>query len=465
MCRASDVSGLLARRQARGCAGLGVGLAVGAAMLLALLLAGPALAEGYRWVGQPSLTRYSPADTDAHPYSFSVLALDDGQIFVGNSDGVLRFFGQRWQRIAMPGAGAARSLALGADGQVYVGGYQNFGVLKRAADGRYEFVSLERGFFPDSVGAPLGEVWDTTAVADGVYFATSKQIFFVGYDGRQATIELPGKLLAMFAPGGPPVVVLRDRRMFHLHGTELAPWLTAAGRVRGLARQGPEQYWLLTDSGGLYHVDGKVAVARAHAAAAMLKSATPYTMIALPGGGYAIGTLSGDIVRVNDDFSEYSVWPTGPAPVIGLAVDRENHLWAATEADIVRMSLSDAWSLIDRSHGLRGPVTHAAEYQDRLYVSTSVGLFGAVRDASGAARFETVALAQSEVNHLAPTPIGLLVAGREGIYLWRDEQLLPMVSEVLAWRLFPSKFVPDRIYAVEDAGLIVLDRQGDLYPA
>lgn len=466
MYRASDIHGLqsgqLAWRPARW-----PGAAALATMLLLALLSFTAAAATFAdtdaWVGQPSLTRYTPADTDAHPYSFSVLALDDGQIFVGNSDGLLRFFGRRWQRIAMPGAGAARSLALGADGKVYVGGYQNFGVLQRDAAGQFSFVSLEAGFFPDSEGAPLGEVWDTTAVAEGVYFATSKQVFFVGYDGRQASIELPGKLLAMFSPGGPPVVVLRDRRMFQLYGTELRPWLTAAGRVRGLARQGPEQYWLLTDTGSLYHIDGKVAQARAHSAQAMLKTASPYTMVALPGGGYAIGTLSGDIVRVNDDFSRYSVWPTGPAPVIGLAVDRENHLWAATEADIVRVSLSDAWSLIDRSHGLRGPVTDAAEYQGRLYVSTSVGLFSAQRDASGAARFDVVALAQSEVNHLATTPIGLLVAAREGVYLWRDAELLPVVGETLAWRLVPSKFIPDRIYAIEDAGLIVLDRRDDQY--
>ncbi len=114
-----------------------------------------------------------------------------GEIFVANSDGVLRFFGKHWQRIGMPGSGAARSLALGADGRIYVGGYQNFGVLERGPEGRFKFVSLESAFFPDSVGAPLGEVWDTAAVADGVYFATSKLIFFVGYDGRRATINFP----------------------------------------------------------------------------------------------------------------------------------------------------------------------------------------------------------------------------------------------------------------------------------
>lgn len=431
--------------------------------MLSIVLVAPVLAAVDAWVGQPSLTRFSPADTDAHPYSFSVLALDDGQVFVGNSDGLLRFFGQRWQRIEMPGAGAARSLALGADGRIYVGGYQNFGVMVRSPDGRYSFSSLERSFFPDSVGAPLGEVWDTIAVADGVYFATSETIFFVGYDGSRSTIELPSRLLAMFAPGGQPVVALRDRQLLRLDGTELRPWLRAPGRVRGLEQFAADRYWLLTDRGLLYRIDGDALTAQPHAAEDMLRAATPYVMVALPDQGYAIGTLRGDIVRVNADFSSHSVWPTGPAPVIGMTVDRENHLWAATEADIVRLSLSDAWSLIDRSSGLRGPVTHAAVHQDRLYVSTSVGLYGASRDAAGAARFDAVALAQSEVNHLASTPIGLLVAAREGVYLWRDGQLETMVGDMLVWRLFPSRFVAERYYAVEDTGLLVLDRDGDRY--
>ncbi len=453
-----------ATAQRRGLARIAPGFRTGALLLLSMLSVAAAAEPGLdAWVGQPSLTRFTPADTDAHPYSFSVLALGDGQVFVGNSAGLLRYFGQRWQLVEMPGAGAARSLALGADGRIHVGGYQNFGVLQRGADGRHEFTSQERDFFPDSEGAPLGEVWDTVAVAEGVYFATSESLFFVGYDGSRAIVPLPGRLLALFAPGGPPVVALRDRQLFHLRDGELRPWLRAPGRVRGLAQIATGQYWLLTDSGSLHRVDGSRLQQTPYAAEEMLRSATPYVMVALPGGGFAIGTLSGDIVRVDQDFSHHRVWPTGPAPVIGLAVDPENHLWAATEADIVRLSLSDAWSLIDRSSGLRGPVTHAAVYQERLYVSTSVGLYGATRDQAGVPRFETVALGKSEVNHLVTTPIGLLIAAREGIYLWRDEQLQVLIEGPLVWRLFQSRVVAERYYAVEDSGLIVLDRAGDGY--
>ena len=348
--------------------------------LVALLLLQAAALHAEEWSGQPSLARFVPADTEAQPYSFAVLALASGEVFIGNADGLLRYYGKRWQRIDVPGAGTVRSLALGKDGRIHVGGYQNFGVLERAADGRYGFVSLERKFFPDAAeGAPLGEIWDTIAVDDGVWFATGLKLFFVGYDGSQRTLDLPSHLLAMFQPGGRPVVALRDRQLFTLDTGELVPWLRAAGRVRGLVRQGPEQYWLLTDNGQLYHIDGKVAARRRHPAEASLYSSNPYVMTPLPDGGYAVGTLSGDIVRFNADFTAFHTWPTGTAPVIALGVDRENHLWAATEADIVRLSLSAAWSLIDRSHGLRGPVTHAAEHDGRLYVATSVGLHGAMR--------------------------------------------------------------------------------------
>lgn len=432
--------------------------------LVALLLLQAAALHAEEWSGQPSLARFVPADTEAQPYSFAVLALPSGEVFIGNADGLLRYYGKRWQRIDVPGAGTVRSLALGKDGRIYVGGYQNFGVLERAADGRYGFVSLERKFFPDAAeGAPLGEIWDTIAVDDGVWFATGLKLFFVGYDGSQRTLDLPSHLLAMFQPGGRPVVALRDRQLFTLETGELVPWLRAAGRVRGLVRQGPEQYWLLTDNGQLYHIDGKVAARRRHPAEASLYSSNPYVMTPLPDGGYAVGTLSGDIVRFNADFTAFHTWPTGTAPVIALGVDRENHLWAATEADIVRLSLSAAWSLIDRSHGLRGPVTHAAEHDGRLYVATSVGLHGAMREASGGTRLEVVGLAQTEVNHLLSTPAGMLVAAREGVYLWRDKVLRAVTSETLAWRLVPSKVVPDRIYVVEDAGMRVLDRQGDAF--
>ena len=77
--------------------------------LLLMLLLASATVRAEDWVGQPSMSRYTPADTDANPFSFSVLPLKSGEVFVGNGDGVLRYFGKRWQLIKLPGSGAARN--------------------------------------------------------------------------------------------------------------------------------------------------------------------------------------------------------------------------------------------------------------------------------------------------------------------------------------------------------------------
>ena len=433
---------------------------VAAWLFLAMLwISLPASAED--WVGQPGLTRYTPADTDAHPYSFSVLPLATGEIFVGNSDGLLRFFGKRWQKIPMPSAGTARSLALGHDGRIYVGGYQRFGVLDRSDDGRYAFSSLDSLFFPESQGAPLGEVWDTIATSDGVYFVTSQQIFLVGYDGQRQTFALPKKLQAAFGLGEIVVVAVDDHQVYRLSKSGLTPWFQASLGLRGLLSIGAGQYLMLTTQGSMFRIDGDQLTPLSSAAESVMRNGSPYVMIRLPDGDFAIGMLNGNILRLSEDLSSFTDWPTGQAPVIAMAVDRENHLWAATETDIVRLSLSDAWSLIDRSNGLRGPVTNAVEFRGRLYVATSVGLFGAIREADGSLRFELLALGSKEVNNLAATSAGLLVAARDGIYLWRDQQLQTVVDEVLGWRLFLSRVIEGRVYAIEDEGLLVLDLAAD----
>lgn len=429
--------------------------------LLLMLLLASATVMAEDWVGQPSMSRYTPADTDANPFSFSVLPLKSGEVFVGNGDGVLRYFGKRWQLIKLPGSGAARSLALGRDGRIYVGGYQHFGVLERKPDGRYRFDSLDRLFVPEAAGAPLGEVWDTLATDDGVWFTTNQQLFFAGYQGERLTVDLPGRLQTSFSIDGSMVVALSDHQVYRVRDGQLMPWFKAAAGLRGLVAAGADEFLLLDSDGLMFRVKGAALRPQATAADTQLRSGTPYVMLELPSGDYAIGLLSGEILRLSADLSRFTTWRTGSAPVIALAVDRENHLWAATEADILRLSLSDAWSLLDRSNGLRGPVSHAAVYQDRLYVSTSVGLYGARRDASGGLSFDVLALSSKEVNDLAATPAGLLVAARDGVYLWRDQRLSTLDEDVLGWRLFPSNVVEGRIYAVEDTGLIVLDRAGD----
>ena len=47
----------------------------------------------------------------------------------------------------------------------------------------------------------------------------------------------------------------------------------------------------------------------------LFRAHEPYTMVRLPAGDLAIGTLGGDLLRVSADLQHYRVWPLGPAPI------------------------------------------------------------------------------------------------------------------------------------------------------
>src|SRR4249919_3878722 len=85
--------------------------------------------------GMPLLRRFTPEDYNATP-SFLSLATDkEGRIFVANAEGVLRYDGETWTLIELPGHQTAREVAEGADHRIYVGSYDTFGELRTSADG------------------------------------------------------------------------------------------------------------------------------------------------------------------------------------------------------------------------------------------------------------------------------------------------------------------------------------------
>ncbi|HVC17746.1 MAG TPA: hypothetical protein VNE18_10640, partial [Rhodanobacter sp.] len=122
------------------------------AVLSCLIWLGPAHAEALPAssssartadVGVPLLRNFSPMDYGAGPQNWAVVQDKRGLIYVANSDdGVLEFDGDHWRRIAVPNRSTVRSLALDADGRVYVGCIGELGYLAPDGRGRMRYVSL-----------------------------------------------------------------------------------------------------------------------------------------------------------------------------------------------------------------------------------------------------------------------------------------------------------------------------------
>ena len=81
-----------------------------------------------RLSGPPPIERLVP-DIDVYPQNFAMVQDAQGVGYMGNEGGVLEYDGEVWRLVALPHAEIVRSLAVAADGRVYVGSYNAFGYL------------------------------------------------------------------------------------------------------------------------------------------------------------------------------------------------------------------------------------------------------------------------------------------------------------------------------------------------
>jgi ligand-binding sensor domain-containing protein len=96
-------------------------------------------------VGTPPYVSYS-TDLDVYPQNFAITQDAQGIVYVGNTNGVLEFDGERWALTPLDNREIVRALAVDQDDRVLVGGYNALGYLKRDAQGSAHFVDLTPRF-------------------------------------------------------------------------------------------------------------------------------------------------------------------------------------------------------------------------------------------------------------------------------------------------------------------------------
>src|SRR3970282_392868 len=128
---------------------------------------------------------------------------------------------------------------------------------------------------------------------------------------------------------------------------------------------------------------------------------------------------------------------------LALGTDHESGLWAATEGELLRMSMPSPWSSIGAREGLQGTVADFEWHQDTLWLATSRGI--ARMRAGSDGRIETTAFpwVDLEAFALAGTDHGLLIAHQEGLLVLEPGAAAPrtllMSNSESVLELLPSR--------------------------
>ncbi len=108
---------------------------------------------------------------------------EDGLLIFGNNEGIIVFDGEYWKKILLPNNSSVRSLMVDDNGTVWVGGYNELGVLKKDFHGDYNYVSLVNELHLE--GTNLENNWQIHAFNGKVVYRSFRELLVI--DGKSVT--------------------------------------------------------------------------------------------------------------------------------------------------------------------------------------------------------------------------------------------------------------------------------------
>ena len=353
-----------------------------------------------RWeeVGKLPFRYFDTAAFGASPENWDIVQDEQGIIYAGNTEGLLIHDGTFWDLIPVLG-GMASGLAVGTEGTLYIGGYKELGYLGANDTGLPHYVSL-KGHIPEEFQDFI-TIWDVVSVGESIYFFAPGYLYRWKNNTMSAWIT-KGMLSAIALPGSRPIFY-NDNQLFELDENDVLKEVRIEGEalssISGIISDGSNHVLVFTRNGLFRCHSGSGAISSCS------RQPTDIDDVLASGSAVDVLLLKEGVIAVNIDGSGVALLDAGfqllrnidensgllNTEVLGLSVDRVGALWLATRDGITRVEATDGWSSFGWSEGLSSQVSGIIRWNDRLYVSTFVGLYELLPgDGFTLARFEKV---------------------------------------------------------------------------
>ncbi len=305
--------------------------------------------------GLPVIRNFPPETYRGHGQIFATARDAAGVMFFGTYGQVVSFDGERWRQYPLPGTWT-RTLCLGPDGLIYVGGGDQLGRLEPDPDsGELRFVSLADRL--PAAHRQFASVWSAAAAGDRVLFAIDGAVL-AWRGGDFHAWPFPGQRPAIRAAGSTVFCHVGDQ-LLRWHDGDWRPWIRDArlGAARRLTLLPADTGLLVAlDQGLVLHADAAGTLAAwPTPAAEFLRRAGIRNGLRLADGTYVLTTAGEGVVQLSATGVPVRRLSTeaglAHSATYGLAAGTDGHVWIETANGLSAFDPSAAWSLFDARNG------------------------------------------------------------------------------------------------------------------
>ncbi|MBE0674204.1 MAG: hypothetical protein IH591_06050, partial [Bacteroidales bacterium] len=336
------------------------------------------LSGQFKSIGVPEIRNISRSEYGGGTQNWDIADDDQGNIYVANNNGILRFDGEDWVAFPAVNNSVVRSLAYGADKKVYVGAYNEIGVLEKSEREGMRYYTLNH-LIPENA-RNFDDVWNIYQTRFGVVFQSFEYIFIYKNDSIHV-IKPQERFGNSFYVNNNYYIVeagvgLRVLVNDTLQTVTDDPLFTQ-DEIRSLTPVNANDLLIGTLNNGLYILSDQKLSFWDTEISEELKNHKLYCG-SVHKKVYLFGTIKSGLFVVNEkgEIQEHLSRSNGLQnnTVLSLFADRKNNVWLGLDIGLDFLKSSLPLSVINDNFNIAATYATAV-HKGRLYVGTNQGLY------------------------------------------------------------------------------------------
>jgi signal transduction histidine kinase/DNA-binding response OmpR family regulator/ligand-binding sensor domain-containing protein len=422
-------------------------------------------------IGFKYLKNYTPDEYDGQDQNWSILQDKRGIIYVANQSGLLQFDGVSWRLISISND-SVRSMAIDDSGTIYIGGENEIGFIAQDSKGALKYDTLLDHLA--DMNKKFSIVLRTHATKDGIYFMTSKFLFWWDPKSHRMKVFKPRYTFgSSFICEGKLFIHQKKVGLMHIKNDSLK--LLPGGetfkavQIDMLTPYDTNKLLIGTRSHGFYifdmitkeknpfptDVDNYIKEKELSHGIRLSPSFTKTVE-------FALATLQGGLIIIDSHGKVKTIFTKGYGlqddDVRYVFEDFQGNLWLGLNSGISKIEYFSPFSVFDDRANLPGRILSVIKHQNQLYAGTNSGLyFYTLSD-----KFTTVRgipgmcwslLSIGDSLYVATTTYGVFQVGN------KNKNSIEEVRRIIenpSYVLLQSQKVPKRIWVGTDHGLVSL---------
>ncbi len=407
----------------------------------------PLVCFGQNTIGLPEVINYSKQSYNAGLQSWDIKQDKNGIIYIANNEGLLSFDGRFWNLYPLPNRTIVRSVEIGPDNKIYVGGQDELGYFSPAANGKLVYHPLN--LLIPLKDQSFGDVWDIVSFKKDIFFRTSNKIFKFSNDAvatYKAVSEwgflavCNNKLYAHDYTSG---LMKFDNNV--MNALSLGEELPVNDPVTAILPGNNDSALVTTLKNGLFilfnnHITKVSSVKNALFESERIYAATTinkeWVALATSNGGVYIIDWKGNVIQ---SFSKTEGLQNNN--VLSIFLDNQSNLWLGLDNGIDFIAYNSAIKHIVPNQKDGSGYT-ALIYNNRLFTGTSNGLFSValqpMKDLSfSKGYFSSINNTQGQTWGLAEINNQLLLGHHDGAFVVNNNNATAISTNPGFWNFVP----------------------------